>query len=134
MTGTSDIQPGDKVRVLQEQDDPTTPGVVDVISVADDTTTTAAVTVGRPEVTGTVAPFTVTVTGTAQTLDANGNPTGTPIPLAQIEQRLINKDKFTFNGRRDLRAPRDGTLRPNAGCPFARVSTIGMSLIPPGTA
>lgn len=107
VTGTPDIQPGDKVRVFQEQDDPATPGVVDVISVADDTTTTAAVSiVGETEVTG----LTVKIHGTAQTLDANGVPTGTQIPLDQIEQRLINRNKFAFNGRRDLRAPRDGTL------------------------
>jgi hypothetical protein len=105
-TGTPDIQPGDKVRVFQEQDDPSTPGVVDLISVADDTTTTASVTAGRPVVSG----LTVTIKGTAQTLDGAGIPTGVQIPLAQIEQRLINKDKFAFNGRRDLRAPRDGTL------------------------
>jgi hypothetical protein len=107
VTGTPDIKPGDKVRVFQEQDDPTTPGVIDMIQVADDTTTTASVTAGRPVVSG----LTVTVKGTAQTLDAAGNPTGAQIPLDQIEQRLINKDKFSFNGRRDLRAPRDGTLK-----------------------
>jgi hypothetical protein len=109
-TGTPNIQPGDKVRVFQEQDDPSTPGIVDVISVADDTTTTASVTTGRPVVSG----LTVTVKGTAQTLDAAGNPTGVQIPLAQIEQRLINRDRFAYNGRRDLRAPRDGTLRYDA--------------------
>jgi hypothetical protein len=112
-TGTPDIQPGDKVRVFQEQDDPSTPGVVDAISVADDTTTTASVTAGRPLVSG----LTVTVKGTAQTLNAAGEPTGTQIPIAQIEQRLINKDKFAVNGRRDLRAisgGRDGTLRYDA--------------------
>jgi hypothetical protein len=103
-TGTPDIQAGDKIRVFQEQQDPTSAGAV--ISVADDTTTTAAVTVRRPVVSG----LTVTVKGTAQTLDAAGNPTGVQIPLAQLEQRLINKDKFAFNGRRDLRAPRDGTF------------------------
>jgi hypothetical protein len=107
VTGTPDIKPGDKVRVFQEQDDPTTAGVVDMIPVADDTTTTASVTAGRPVVNG----LTVTVKGTAQTLTAAGAPTGTQIPLDQIEQRLINKSKFSFNGRRDLRAPRDGTLR-----------------------
>jgi hypothetical protein len=106
-TGTPNIQPGDKVRVFQEQDDPSTPGVVDVISVADDTTTTAKVTAGRPVVSG----LTVTVKGTAEAFDAAGNPTGAQIPTAQLEQRLINKNKFNFNGRRDLRAPRDGTLK-----------------------
>jgi hypothetical protein len=103
-TGTPDIKPGDKIRVFQEQQDPSSAGAV--ISVADDTTTTAAVTAGRPLVSG----LTVTIKGTAQGLDAAGNPTGVQIPLAQIEQRLINKDKFGFNGRRDLRAPRDGSL------------------------
>ena len=104
LTGTPDIKPGDKIRIFQEQDDPATPGAK--IPVADDTTTTAAVTAGRPVVSG----LTVTVKGTAQTLDVNGVPTGQQIPLAQLEQRLINKDKFSFNGRRDLRAPRDGSL------------------------
>jgi len=103
-TGTPDIQPGDKIRVFQEQQDPSSAGAM--ISVADDTTTTAAVTAGRPVVSG----LTVTIKGTAQGLDLGGNPTGAQIPLAQLEQRLINKDKFGFNGRRDLRAPRDGTL------------------------
>jgi hypothetical protein len=106
-TGTPDIKPGDKIRVFQEQGDPTNPGVL--IPVADDTTTTAAVTAGTPSASG----LTVTVKGTAQTLDAAGNPTGVQIPLAQIEQRLINKDKFS-TGRRDLRAPRDGTLQYDA--------------------
>jgi hypothetical protein len=100
-TGTPDIQPGDKIRVFQ--DDPANPGS----PLNDDTTTTASVTAGRPVVSG----LTVTVKGTAQTLDADGNPTGVQIPIAQIEQRLINKDKFAFNGRRDLRAPKDGTLK-----------------------
>jgi len=68
---------------------------------------------GRPVVSGPDATgrYTVTVKGTAQTLNLVGDPTGVQIPLAQIEQRLINGDKFSFNGRRDLRAPRDGTLR-----------------------
>jgi len=75
-----------------------------VISVADATTTTASVTVGRPAVTDT-GPYTVTVKGTAQTLDAAGNPTGAQMPLAQIDQRLINRDKFSLNGRRGTYAP-----------------------------
>src|SRR3954447_3817126 len=63
-TGTPDIKPGDKIRVFQEQQDPSSAGAM--ISVADDTTTTAAVTTGKPIVAG----LTVTVKGTAQTLDA----------------------------------------------------------------
>src|SRR3954464_10915866 len=85
-TGTPDIQPGDKIRVFQEQQDPTSAGAL--ISVADDTTTTAGFTTGKPIGAG----LTVTVKGTAQTVDAAGNPKGAQIPLAQIEQRLINKD------------------------------------------
>src|SRR4051812_35118874 len=104
-TGTPDIQPGDKIRVFQEKADPNTPGAT--IPVADDTTTTAAVTAGRPVGAG----LKVTIKGTAQQLDLNGVPNGVQIPLDQIEQRLINKDKFGFNGRRDLRAPRDGSLQ-----------------------
>jgi hypothetical protein len=111
-TGTPDIQPGDKIRVFQEQDDPSTIGVVDPIPVPDDTTTTAAVTAGRAVrgATDATGVTTVTVKGTARTLDAAGNPTNTRIPLAQLEHRLINRDKFAVNGRRDLRAPGNGTL------------------------
>src|SRR3954451_14829236 len=61
-TGTPDIQPGDKIRVFQEKADPNTPGAT--IPVADDTTTTAAVTAGRPVVSG----LKVTIKGTAQQL------------------------------------------------------------------
>jgi hypothetical protein len=122
-TGTPDIQPGDKVRVFQEQDDPSTPGVVDVISVADDTTTTASVTTGRPVVSG----LTVTVKGTAQTLDAAGNPTGVQIPLAQLEHRLINRDKFALNGRRDLRAPRNGTFRYDSATAVTWTATYALT-------
>jgi hypothetical protein len=107
-TVTPDIRPGDKVRVYQ--DDPAAQG--EATQLNDDTTTTAAVTATKPalEVDPTTGKTVVTIHGTAQGLDATGNVTGVPLPLAQIEQRLINKDKFSINGRRDLRAPRDTTI------------------------
>jgi hypothetical protein len=105
-TVTPDIRPGDKVRVFQ--DDPADLGAATQIS--DDTTTTAAVTAGKPVLELVNGVNVVTIHGTAQGLDAAGNTTGVPLPLAQIEQRLINRDKFSINGRRDLRAPRDTTI------------------------
>jgi hypothetical protein len=103
MNVTPDIRPGDKVRVFQQQDDPTSP-FNDPISIADDTTTTADVQTGRPQLKAGTA-STIVMTGTAQS-------NGAQIPLAQIEARLItsSKDRFTTNGRRDLRAPKDGTI------------------------
>ena len=109
-TVTPDIRPGDKVRVFQ--DDPADLGAATQIS--DDTTTSAAVTASKPALEGGV----VTIHGTARTLDANGVPTAQPLPLAQIEQRLINRDKFSINGRRDLRAPRDTTISYDAAGSF----------------
>src|SRR3712207_3024267 len=48
---------------------------------------------------------TIVVKGTAQ--DAQGN----PLPLEQIEQRLVSPGNlFEVNGRRTLRAPEDGTI------------------------
>jgi len=107
-TVTPDIRPGDKVRVYQ--DDPGDPAAATQIN--DDTTTTAAVTATKPalELDPATGRTVVTIHGTARTLDANGVPTTQRLPLAQIEQRLIDKDKFSINGRRDLRAPRDTTI------------------------
>jgi hypothetical protein len=84
---TPDIRPGDVVRTT------TAAGVVDQ-------TTVANVTAGLP---AQVDATTVVVRGTAQ--DA----VGAQLPLAQIEQRLLNPDRFD-NGRRTLRANGDGTL------------------------
>ncbi|HEX8180902.1 MAG TPA: chitobiase/beta-hexosaminidase C-terminal domain-containing protein [Pyrinomonadaceae bacterium] len=84
---TPDIRPGDIVRVT------TAAGV-------SDQTTVANVVAGLPV---QVDATTVQVHGSAQ--DAAGS----PLPLAQIEQRLLNPDRFD-NGRRTLRAPGDGTL------------------------
>lgn len=84
---TPDIRPGDVVRVT------TAAGV-------SDQTTVANVVAGTPV---QVDATTVQIHGTAQ--DA----TGAPLPLAQIEARLLNPDRFD-NGRRTLRAPGDGTL------------------------
>src|SRR4051794_4132778 len=78
-TVTPNIRPGDKVRVYQ--DDPADPAAATQIN--DDTTTTAAVTSGKPVLEGGV----VTIHGTAQTLNPAGKPTGVPLPLSQIEQR-----------------------------------------------
>jgi membrane protein implicated in regulation of membrane protease activity len=68
-----------------------------------DQATVANVTVGQPVQTG---PDSIEIHGTAQGHD------GKPLPLAQIEQRLVSSsaDPFEFNGRRTLRAPTDGTL------------------------
>src|SRR5437588_233329 len=46
----------------------------------------------------------VVVKGTAA--DAAGN----PLPFGELQQRMISKTLFNVNGRRDLRAPGDGTL------------------------
>jgi hypothetical protein len=106
---TPDIRPGDKVRVFQRADDPTT-DVFDPIFVSDDQTTTAYVRTNRPQRVGTS--LTVTMTGTAQRFDAAGRPLAAQVPLAQLEARLISgKDRFATNGRRDLRAPGNGTIR-----------------------
>ncbi len=81
---TPDIRPGDKLRVT-----------VDQTNVADQTTV-ANVVAKRAVQTG---PNSVQVHGTAQ--DANGN----PIPLDQLEQRLVSPGNlFDLNGRRTLRA------------------------------
>jgi hypothetical protein len=81
---TPDIRPGDTVRITDE-----TTGAVDNSVVRN-------VTAQRPVQTG---PSTVTVRGTAQ--DALGN----PLPVAQIEQRMVApRDAFVLNGRRTLRA------------------------------
>jgi hypothetical protein len=84
---TPDIRPGDVVRTT------TAAGV-------SDQTTVAGVTAALPV---QIDATTVQVHGTAQ--DA----AGAQLPLNQIEQRLLNPDRFD-NGRRTLRAPGDGTL------------------------
>lgn len=69
-----------------------------------DQTTTANVVI--TQFASTISPNTVELRGTA--LQENGS----PIPLAQLEVRLIggSKDRFAINNKRDLRAPRDGNL------------------------
>ncbi len=87
---TPDIRAGDVVRITPEAT-----GVPDQ-------TTVAAVTVGTPIQTAT---GTVVVRGTAQ------GATGNPIPVDQLEARMIsNGAAFSLNGRRALLAPTDGTL------------------------
>ena len=91
------IQPGDKIRI-------TAP------SGASEETTVAGVTDERPVVTSDDAVTgggTIEVHGTAQ--DTAGN----PLPIDQIEQRLVARnDLFDINGRRTIRAGAglDGTL------------------------
>jgi hypothetical protein len=94
---TPDIRPGDIIRFTNR------------FGKADQTTT-ANVSADRPTdraVDGTLLPDgTVQVHGTAQ--DA----LGTPLPIDQIENRIISSTAapFTANGRRLLRAPGDGTI------------------------
>ncbi|HLL75602.1 MAG TPA: chitobiase/beta-hexosaminidase C-terminal domain-containing protein [Pyrinomonadaceae bacterium] len=100
---TPDIRPGDVVRATYTFTDP----VTFQTSVIAEQTTVANVTAERPIDMGG---GTVIVHGTAQ--DAAGN----PLPIGQVEQRLVNGgDRFDFNGgRRTLRANSvgadDGTL------------------------
>ncbi|MFL5926954.1 MAG: chitobiase/beta-hexosaminidase C-terminal domain-containing protein [Gaiellaceae bacterium] len=87
---TPDIMAGDVVQILT---DPAAP--------VGDATTTANVVVTQP---ATDVGGAVVVKGTAQ--DAAGK----PLPIGELEQRMISKTLFAVNGRRDLRAPTDGTL------------------------
>ena len=91
---TPDIRDGDVVRIINQ------------VTGAVDTSTVRNVTAKRPVQT---APDTVQIHGTAQ--DAAGN----PLPIAELEQRLVAPgDLFLANGRRTLRATSaaglDGTL------------------------
>jgi chitodextrinase len=91
---TPDIRPGDVVRITNQ------------VTGAVDTSTVRNVTASRPVQT---APDTVQIHGTAR--DANGD----PLPIAELEQRLVApNDAFLKNGRRTLRATSaagsDGTL------------------------
>ena len=91
---TPDIRPGDVVRITNQ------------VTGAVDASTVRNVTAKRPVQT---APDTVVIHGTAQ--DANGS----PLPIAELEQRLVAPgDLFLSNGRRTLRATSaagsDGTL------------------------
>jgi hypothetical protein len=123
---TPDIRPGDKVRVFQRADDPTT-DVFDPIFINDDQTTTAYVATGRAQRVGTS--LTITMKGTAQRFDGAGRPLAAQVPLAQLEARLISSsaDRFAINGRRDLRAPGNGTIRydvPGSTTNFAWTATF----------
>src|SRR3954470_23621447 len=93
-TNTPDIRAGDIVRIKDQ-----TTGAVDESSVRN-------VTASRPVQT---ALGTIQIHGTAQAAD------GTPLPEAELEQRLVgsSRDPFDVNGRRVLRATDaggDGTL------------------------
>jgi hypothetical protein len=87
---TPDILPGDVVRITTAPD-------------TGDETTTQNVTAGAVL---NPSAGTIVVHGTAQ--DAGGN----PLPIADIEARLVgsSKDRFDAGGKRDLRAPGQGTI------------------------
>ena len=91
---TPDIRAGDTIRIINQ------------VTGAVDTSVVRNVTAARPVQTNA---STVQIHGTAQ--DAAGN----PLPVAEIEQRLVApRDLFLANGRRTLRATNaagsDGTL------------------------
>lgn len=91
-TTTPDIRPGDAIRITITANaaEPARVGVADESIVRN-------VTAGRPVQT---ALDTVQIHGTA--VQADGV---TPVPVGQIEQRLVaNRDAFLLNGRRTLRA------------------------------
>jgi hypothetical protein len=95
---TPNIRPGDVVRTTQ----------VDAAAATSITeqTVTQNVKVTQPATNVPAGSLVVTVKGTAQDL------LGNPLPLDQLQQRMISssKDRFDANNRRDLRAPGDGTL------------------------
>jgi hypothetical protein len=94
---TPNIKPGDKIRIIG-------PGNVS------EQTTIAGVTAERPIVTSEDA---VTGGGTIEIHGTASDAAGNPLPLDQIEERLIApKDAFDLNGRRSIRAGAglDGTL------------------------
>jgi uncharacterized repeat protein (TIGR01451 family) len=90
---TPDIRPGDILRITHDA------------TGAAEQTLVRNVTAGPP-VEVPAGSGTLVIHGAAQ--DAAGN----PLPLGDIEERLIgvSADPFDLNGRRDLRAPGDGTL------------------------
>src|SRR5437762_2543206 len=81
------LMAGDVVQIL-----------TDPVAPVGDATTTANVVVTQP---ATDVGGTVVVKGTAQ--DAAGH----PLPIGELQQRMISKTLFNINGRRDLRAPTD---------------------------
>lgn len=84
---TPNIRPGDIVRIT------TAAGVADQTTVANVTAERAV----------KVNDTTIMIHGTAQ------NEFGNPLPLAQLEHRLVSAERFG-NGRRTLRAPGDGRI------------------------
>ncbi len=88
---TPDLVPGDLVRVVVDSAaDQSRVGIADQTTVAD-------VVAGRP---ANPAPGTIVVKGTARAGD------GSPLPLDQIEQRLVAPGElFALGGRRTLQAP-----------------------------
>ena len=123
---TPDLRPGDKVRVLQRQRaaEPGAPAVV----VADDQTTVANVTTGRPTVVRGATSATVVLKGTAQRLDGQGRPLAAQIPRAQLDASLLSpRDPFAVTGRPRLRA----VLRydqPGSTTDFGWTATVTVTL------
>ena len=94
---TPELRAGDIVRTLAfGPESLIIPRSVDQVTVSNVTATKAVQT----------GPNTVQIYGTAQ--DAEGN----PLPIDQLENRLVgtSRDPFNLNGRRALRAPGDGTI------------------------
>ena len=122
---TPDIRPGDKVRVIQRTratDD--TPAAV----VADDQTTVANVTTGRPTIVRGDTSATIVLKGTAQRQDGQGRPLAAQIPRAQLDASLVSpRDPFAATGRPRLRA----TLRydqPGSTTDFGWTATVTVGL------
>ncbi|HYY42877.1 MAG TPA: hypothetical protein VE775_09115, partial [Pyrinomonadaceae bacterium] len=112
---TPDIRPGDHVQTWA------TNGATGVTVI--DETTVQNVVAKRPVIvqhaTGGLSNGIVQIHGIATGLNANGTANTTPLPVAELEQRLVApRDAFDVNGRRTLRAaggvapakPGDGTL------------------------
>ncbi|HEX8178696.1 MAG TPA: hypothetical protein VF525_04050 [Pyrinomonadaceae bacterium] len=112
---TPDIRPGDRVQTWA------TNGATGVTVI--DETTVQNVVAKRPVIvqhaTGGLSNGIIQIHGTATGLNANGTANTTPLPITELEQRLVApRDAFDVNGRRTLRAaggvapakPGDGTL------------------------
>jgi archaellum component FlaF (FlaF/FlaG flagellin family) len=108
---TPDIKPGDIVRITDQN------------GVADQTTVANVVSEKPPLKTDTVnvkqlanKDWQVTIRGTAMGAQDPASPDAQRLPLTSLEHRLISKkDKFDFNGRRDLRAVQQGTGKARDG-------------------
>ncbi len=108
---TPEIRVGDRIRTIAYNQASVVPGTNPAGIRSIDQMTIAGVTTARPiivrndNITTVANEGIVEIHGTA--LGANG----LPLPLAEIEQRMIARnDAFNLNGRRTLRAPGNGVL------------------------